>query len=77
MHLVDPSNLSPDLWGMVRSTLQLLHQGLLCLTAFLASANVLTNGAQGVQGVAGQYLLGLGEHCLPLKCPRMRSVEHD
>ena len=76
MYLVDPSSLSPDLWGMVRSTMQLLHQGLLCLTAFLASANVLSNGAQGVQGVAGQYLLGLGKLCLRLKCPRMRSVEH-
>ncbi|TBU52258.1 Neutral/alkaline nonlysosomal ceramidase [Dichomitus squalens] len=40
--------------------MQLLHQGLLCLTAFLASTNVLSNGARGVQGVAGQYLLGLG-----------------
>ncbi|KAI1782263.1 Neutral/alkaline nonlysosomal ceramidase [Ganoderma leucocontextum] len=40
--------------------MQLLQQGLFCLAAFLTSANVLTNGAQGVQGVAGQYLLGLG-----------------
>ncbi|PIL32954.1 hypothetical protein GSI_05072 [Ganoderma sinense ZZ0214-1] len=60
MYLADPSTLPSDLWGMMRSTMQLLQQGLFCLAAFITSANVLTNGAQGVQGVAGQYLLGLG-----------------
>ncbi|TFK78168.1 hypothetical protein K466DRAFT_607248 [Polyporus arcularius HHB13444] len=61
MYLVDPSALSPDLWAMMRSAMQLLQHGILCLTAFSASANVLANGAQaGVQGVSAQYLLGLG-----------------
>ncbi|TFK77902.1 hypothetical protein K466DRAFT_668585 [Polyporus arcularius HHB13444] len=61
MYLVDPSALSPDLWAMMRSAMQLLQHGLLCLTAFSASANVLANAAQaGVQGVSAQYLLGLG-----------------
>ncbi|KAH9888505.1 Neutral/alkaline nonlysosomal ceramidase [Cubamyces lactineus] len=44
--------------------MQLLQRGLLCLTAFLASAGVLTDGTSskvlGVQGVSAQYLLGLG-----------------
>ena len=59
MFLVDPARLPPDLWELVRSAMQLIHRGLLCLTAYLASANVLLDG--GVQGVAAQYLLGLGE----------------
>lgn len=62
MYLADPITLPSDLWGMMRSTMQLLQQTLFCLAAFLTSANVITNGAQGVQGVAGQYLLGLGEY---------------
>lgn len=61
MYLADPITLPSDLWGMMRSTMQLLQQTLFCLAAFLTSANVITNGA-GVQGVAGQYLLGLGEY---------------
>ncbi|KAI0333229.1 hypothetical protein GY45DRAFT_322040 [Cubamyces sp. BRFM 1775] len=64
MYLVDPSGLAPDIWSLMRSTMQLLQRGLLCLTAFLASASVFTDGASskalGVQGVSGQYLLGLG-----------------
>ena len=64
MLLVDPANLPPDLWGLVRSTMQLLHQGLLCLSAYLAPANILVNG--GVQGTAAQYLLGLGELFSPV-----------
>ncbi|KAI0705267.1 Neutral/alkaline nonlysosomal ceramidase [Cerioporus squamosus] len=61
MYLVDPSALSPDLWAMMRSAMQLLQHGVLCLTALLASANVISSGASaGVQGVSAQYLLGLG-----------------
>ena len=59
MLLVDPATLPPDLWSFVRSTMHLLQHGLLCLTAYLASADVLVNG--GVRGVAAEYLLGLGE----------------
>ncbi|RPD72229.1 Neutral/alkaline nonlysosomal ceramidase [Lentinus tigrinus ALCF2SS1-7] len=44
----------------MRSAMQLLHHGLLCLTAFFASTNVLSNAQAGVQGVSAQYLLGLG-----------------
>ncbi|RDX43738.1 hypothetical protein OH76DRAFT_1560162 [Lentinus brumalis] len=60
MYLVDPSALSPDLWAMMRSAMQLLQHGILCLTAFSASANVLNGAQAGVQGVSAQYLLGLG-----------------
>ena len=59
MYLVDPSALSPDLWAMMRSAMQLLQHGLLCLTALTASANVVSNGV--LQGASAQYLLGLGE----------------
>ena len=59
MLLVDPASLPPDLWGLLRSAMQFLQHGLLCLTAYLTSANILVNG--GVQGVAAGYLLGLGE----------------
>ena len=66
MYLVDPSSLPDDLWGLGRSIMQLLHHGLLCLTAYLTTATVFLNGAQaGVQGVAGQYLLGLGAYPPP------------
>ena len=44
----------------------MLHRAVLCLTAFLASAGIFTDGASskalGVQGVSAQYLLGLGEY---------------
>ncbi|KAI0753569.1 Neutral/alkaline nonlysosomal ceramidase [Daedaleopsis nitida] len=60
MYLVDPSSLPSDLWGVVQSTMQLLHHGLLCLTAYLASANVFLDDSNGVRGVSAQYLLGLG-----------------
>ena len=72
MYLVDPSSLPDDLWGLGRSIMQLLHHGLLCLTAFAASANVFSNGAQaGVQGVSAQYLLGLGESRLVVERSRL------
>ncbi|KAI0740585.1 Neutral/alkaline nonlysosomal ceramidase [Earliella scabrosa] len=61
MYLVDPASLPDDLWGLGRSIMQLPHHALLCLTAYLTTATVFLNGAQpGVQGVAAQYLLGLG-----------------
>ncbi|KAI0644858.1 Neutral/alkaline nonlysosomal ceramidase [Trametes meyenii] len=64
MHLVDPSSLpDADLWGMMRSAMQLVQRGVLCLTAFLASTSVFWDGAPngaGIQGVSAQYLLGLG-----------------
>ncbi|KAI0364819.1 Neutral/alkaline nonlysosomal ceramidase [Pilatotrama ljubarskyi] len=49
---------------MMRSAMQLVHHGLLCLTAFLASTSVFSNDASsrtvGIQAVSAQYLLGLG-----------------
>ena len=69
MLLVDPASLPPDLWGFVRSAMQFLQHGLLCLTAYLASAGLLQgtqgNMGLGVQGVGAQYLLGLGECSSP------------
>ena len=70
MYLVDPSALSPDLWAMMRSAMQLLQHGLLCLTALTASANVVSNGV--LQGASAQYLLGLGESPHP-SCMSGRS----
>ncbi|OJT12172.1 hypothetical protein TRAPUB_11282 [Trametes pubescens] len=61
MYLVDPSSLAPNIWSMMRSALQLVQHGLLCLTAFLASTSNFSNGATGIQAASAQYLLGLGE----------------
>ncbi|KAL1940348.1 hypothetical protein VTO73DRAFT_8920 [Trametes versicolor] len=60
MYLVDPSSLAPNIWSMMRSALQLIQHGLLCLTAFLASTSTFSNGAAGIQAASAQYLLGLG-----------------
>ncbi|KAI0800418.1 Neutral/alkaline nonlysosomal ceramidase [Fomes fomentarius] len=60
MYLVDPSLLPDDLYGLAQSTMQLLHRGLLGLTAYLASATVLLGSNGPAVGVSAQYLLGLG-----------------
>ena len=49
---------------LMRYIVEFMNRAALCVTAFLASASVLGPGAQtalGVQPVAAQYLLGLGE----------------
>ncbi|KAJ3499990.1 hypothetical protein NLJ89_g9990 [Agrocybe chaxingu] len=56
--LPSPSGLPNDLWDLVVSIYDAMSSFLWYFTAFLASSAVLPNG--GLQGVAAQYLLGLG-----------------
>ncbi|CAA7260368.1 unnamed protein product [Cyclocybe aegerita] len=56
--LPSPSALPNDLWDLVVSIYDAMSSFLWYFTAFLASTSVVPNG--GLQGVAAQYLLGLG-----------------
>jgi neutral ceramidase len=53
------SALPLDLWDLLHSPFRAMTGLVWYLTAFLTSTSVFSGN--GMQGVAGQYLLGLGE----------------
>ncbi|CDO72669.1 hypothetical protein BN946_scf184985.g88, partial [Trametes cinnabarina] len=66
MYIVDPSSIPDGVWSLLKSAMLLLHRGLVCLAAFLASTGVLVDNnagkatVLGAQAAAAPYLLGLG-----------------